>query len=265
MAGSGTRLGMPFHKALSPTLTPDGILPLYAHARRRLDMVARETMMVISPEMTRDPCLRDLPGTLVVKEAQGELPSSLAFAARNLAPDTLCAVALPDSIWYPVDGFARLVAALATGPARVRCVLGLFSGSSHVLDEVTVVDGWVSAVTRHDAPPVPERTVDGWGCLIARADLLAGLADDRPLGPQLGAADCQAVHLEGPYVDLGTPERYGRDMDLPVRIGHRPALSVRSLDERRQRPIDTARRSRRPPAVVTFRPPILGGGPPSAA
>lgn len=206
-AGTGSRLGMPFHKALAPTITDRGIVPLYRHAYDRLARVCDDVAFVLSEPL-------DLPGHSIFKSFRGELPSSLALAAKTVSPDTLCAVALPDAIWWPRDGMDTLVARYQQADGPLDGVLGLFEGSSHVLDRVETSMGFVSAIHRHTDPPAAEIQVQGWGCLVATAGCLAGLTDDRPLGPQLSEYRFLAVHLTGPYHDLGTPERYVEFHDL---------------------------------------------------
>ncbi len=246
MAGSGSRLGLPFPKPLAPTITREGIVPLYRHAFDRLRQVTREVVLVVPPNP--DPCLGDLPGTWVRKPLRGELPSSLAVVAKNYPPDTLCAVALPDSVWFPLAGFQRLVTRYLTEPSPIDGVLGLFVGPTDVLDGVRVdANGIVSSVEvhgslpwqfaiaeshgKHDGKrdaPVPntqyiQRVTTtarareehvGWGCFVATAGSLRGLTDDRPLGPQLAEYRFAAVALDGPYLDLGTPDRYIAHHDL---------------------------------------------------
>lgn len=214
MAGQGSRLGMPFHKALAPTFTPDGIRPLYWHAYRQLrDARVDEVRFVLPPcGGDEDPCLTSLYGLGRVLEKQperGELPSTLAFAARDLHPDDLCVVALPDGIITSPRLVARLIATHDAIEARrpVDGTLALFRGPANVLDEV-VVD---AAGNARDIVPHgdDDRTeVWGWGCFVANAGVLKGLDDSRRLGAQLAEYAFAGRHLGGRYYDLGTPARY---------------------------------------------------------
>lgn len=242
MAGSGSRLGMPYHKALSPVLTDAGIRPLYSFAFERLRAVATRVIFVLSTEGIADPCLADLPGERMVKPRQGELPTSLALVARTLHPDTLCAVALPDSIWH--GDMNRLVARYLIERDPMDGVMGLFQGPCDVLDRVDTDKDWIRFVnTRSELTPENGRTncrdcaqwqiaregppyvvggppaspnqhpVTGWGCFIATAGCLRGLTDDRPIGPQLGEYRFAAVTFDSSYLDLGTPDRYATHHD----------------------------------------------------
>ncbi len=244
MAGSGSRLGLPFPKPLAPTITRDGIVPLYRHAYDRLRQVARRIILVLPPD--NDPCANDLPGQHVHKTVRGELPSSISYAVDGLHPDTLCAVALPDSVWFPASGFQRLVVRYLTEPSPIDGVLGIFEGPSDVLDPVELDgQGFVTAIEKHGEMPWQDAMAErhgiwlggsdapmsydlvttkkyllsrararGWGCFVATAGCLAGLTDDRPLGPQLAEYRFASVFLDGPYLDLGTPDRYIAHHDL---------------------------------------------------
>lgn len=217
MAGSGSRLGLPFPKFLAPTITEDGrIVPLYQHALDRLRVVARDNYAVLSPTGMFDPCVSPtLPDDLRAfgKPAQGDLPSSLAVIARKFQPHQRIAVALPDSIWYPEDGFAQMLADWDRCP-EWDGVFGVFYGDARVLDRVEYgEDGTVTAVHRH-ADDGPARGVEGWGCFIARASVLQTLTDAEPLGPQLGAHHFGFTFLGRGYYDLGTPQRYADLHDL---------------------------------------------------
>lgn len=218
MAGQGTRLGMPFHKALSPTFTPDGIRPLYWHAYKQLrDARVDEVRFVLPPcGGTEDPCLMRLPGTLLEKPERGELPSSLAHAALDLHPDDLCIVMLPDGIVTLPGVAARLVATHRAIEDRrsLDGTFALFRGRADTLDEVVVDDaGNVRDVVPHTDEPDPTE-VWGWGCFIANAGVLKGLDDHARLGSHLAEYAFAARHLGGGYVDLGTPERYRAYIDI---------------------------------------------------
>jgi len=211
IGGLGTRLGLPFPKALAPTFTSDGIQPLYAHAYDRLRRVADRIVFVLGEH--DDPCLADLPGERRLAARAG-LSAALREGATGLRPDDICAVALPDSMWWPSAGFGLALHAYRNFQP-VDGVLLTFDGSSHVLDPVTTGrDGFVTAIERHTDPPVMPRNVRGWGAFVASAGCLRGL-DDGPLGPQLAEYRFKATHLGSDYYDLGTPKRYEANVSRP--------------------------------------------------
>lgn len=203
MGGLGSRLNLPFHKALAPTIVGTRIVPLYQHSIERLRAVTDDIRLVLSPEWRNDPCLRGLPGRRLWPVREG-LSSAIAYAASR-APNSLIALALPDSVWWPADGFARLFLHLGNHDG----ILGLFRGSSLVLDEVVHdATGRVRDITRHNDPPAPDETITGWGCFLIRSEALRGLTDGLALSAQLRELDLTTLMLHGPYFDLGTPARY---------------------------------------------------------
>lgn len=211
LAGQGSRLGMPFHKALSPTFTRDGILPLYRHAYNQLRDAGVDEIRFVVTEGSE--LLGQLPwGRYIIKREQGELPSSLCLAARSLSPDDLCIVALPDGIISQPGLLGRLVATHqaieATQP--LDGTLAVFPGPAGELDEViTDTRGMVTEIRPH-TDDTHGRTVKGWGAFVATAAVLKGLEDERRLGPQLAEYAFAARILGGHYYDLGTPDRYRR-------------------------------------------------------
>ena len=203
MAGSAVRLGLPTHKSLAPTIVNGRLVPLYQHSLERLRVVTDDIRIVLGPVQKFDACLQSVPGRRVWKQVQGELPSSLAAVAVRTSG--ILAIAFPDSVWWPVDGFARLLVHMGNHDG----VLGLFRGSSLVLDAVEVdATGRVRDITRHDDPPAPDETIVGYGAILARSEALRGLTDGLTLARQLADMDLVGVNLQGPYFDLGTPARY---------------------------------------------------------
>jgi len=209
MAGSGTRLNLPIPKPLVPTMSRSGVKPLYWHSYRRLRHITNDVRFVLTTLAMSDPCFDDLPGEIIEKPYKGELPTSVGHVAKDLHPDTLLAVALPDSIWYPRDGFLLLLDYLEDHP-WMDGAFALFEGDSRILDEVVKdgATGLVKSVYAHEPADAAPRTVSGWGAFIARAGALKTLSDARPIGPQLGERNFGALLLGGPFYDLGTPERY---------------------------------------------------------
>lgn len=209
VGGLGTRLGLPFPKALAPTFTQAGIQPLYTHAYDRLRVVCDRIVFVDAGE--RD----DWPGEIVHAERAG-LAAAVRAGAKGLRPDDLCAVALPDTLWWPERGMRLLVNAYRVSQP-CDGVLATWDGSSHNLDEVVLAqDGTVSAVRLHANPPEQPRRVRGWGAFVASAGCLRGL-DDGPLGPQLAEYRFIAEHFGDEFYDLGDPKRYRHFIDLPLR------------------------------------------------
>jgi len=224
MAGSGSRLGLLFPKPLAPVVVDGSIRPLYSFTLERILRIADEVLGVVSPAGAKDPYLGELPLRLLAKPIQGELPTSVSFAARSVAPDDLIAVALPDTVWYPEDLFDRALAEFGAHP-DIDGVTLCFRGDRRQLDEVTIgEDGRVQGVRlhlRHDDEP--GETI-GWGALLLRAGAAVGFSDDRDLASQLSQLNLRAVIGDGPYLDFGTPERYLQGL---IDVGERSTAARR--------------------------------------
>lgn len=209
MAGTGSRLGLPFHKALTPTFDVDGrIIPLYEHARRRLLRVTNDIVAVLSPEGDRDTCLDNLPMPRLVKTTRGESPTSLAFAAQA-NPGTWMAMAFPDTIWYPENGFVKAHAVLLD--ESLDGVLLTFGSPGSMLDEVrTSSTGLVTNIIQKSRHRTDE--VQGWGAFIVRSDAVAEWTDDGYISDNLERLKLKTCFLGNGYSDLGDPLRYRSHM-----------------------------------------------------
>jgi hypothetical protein len=214
MGGNGVRLGMPFPKPLAPTITNDGIVPLYAHSLQRLREVTPTVYAAVNANSCR--CLRRSLDSYNVRaievEEQPLLPKALSQAAKIIlgeaGRDVWIAVALPDSLWDLRDG-----ASLRDVVQNVRedGALALFIAGADELDNVAVADDKVVSVTTKQAGDTG--LVRGWGAFVIRAKALVSFTDKEKDGPQLGKLDMGWAFL-GHSADLGTPERYIRWHDM---------------------------------------------------
>jgi glucose-1-phosphate thymidylyltransferase len=138
--------------------------------------------------------------------ASPETPAeSIALGAEGLRPDDVVLLGFPDTIWEPVDGFARLVPEL-DGAA---VALGLFRTPDLARSDVVALDegGRITAVAIKPAQPASEWI---WGCAAVRASALDGLAAAGEIGAHFDAlarrAVVRGVRLSDEWVDVGTPE-----------------------------------------------------------
>jgi len=203
MAGAGSRLGLPFHKALAPTFMADGqMVPLFRHAYDRLSVITDVIVSVLSLEAREDPCMAAIPQPILYKTTRGEAPSSITVAA-GAYPGSWLAVVLPDTIWYPENGMAVAAGALADD---VDGVLVTFRGPGSALDEVMHDDRFVKRIIQKRANH--PGLVEGWGAFIVKADRAVEWDDSIYLSGNLDQMTLRWVPLEGSYYDLGTPEQY---------------------------------------------------------
>ena len=201
LGGKGTRLGTITPKPLMPTITDDGIVPLYRHALGRLAGIAEVVYSLVHVDTCS--CVRhtDLP-TLETNEL--ELPAALADAASTIrlvhGSGTWIALAFPDSIWH-MDGYMADLVDAVRGDGAV----GLFDAPADQLDHVELDGPRVRGIVTKKAGAAG--IVRGWGSFIVRADALEKFTASEKDGPQLGRLDLGWAYL-GEYADLGTPERY---------------------------------------------------------
>lgn len=208
MGGAGVRLGQPVPKPLMPTITDDGIVPLYRHALEQLHRVTDRIVTMVTPESCS--CVRRI-GLPVIETTDVVLAGAFGLAGRVIADaygaDALVVMAFPDSIWQ-LDPGASLSDAIAA--VRGDGALALFDAGADELDEVLTDGPRVTGVVTKVAGASGRRP--GWGAFVIRAEALATFTSNEKDGPQLGRLDMGWAHL-GSYVDLGTPERYIRAHD----------------------------------------------------
>ena len=145
-------------------------------------------------------------GAEVVQGHPATLAESLRLGIEGLAPTTIVLFGFTDSMWTPVDGFARLRQTLESRAAGV--VVGLFETPHPERCEIVSVglDGTLAGILFKPSHP-PSNVM--WGCFAARASELAGL--ERFAEPGLFLDDLcrtravQTVRL-GEYLDFGTRE-----------------------------------------------------------
>lgn len=210
MAGTGSRLGLPFHKSLSPTFDEHGqVVPLFRHAYERLSFITEHIVSVLSPAGAVDPCMLAIPRPVLVKIEPGESPSSIALAASQF-PDSWLAMVFPDSIWYPKDGLKTAVAVLAQYEDEIDGVLVDFMAPGNMLDTVHTEDGYVRSIVQKTKGQTS--LVEGWGAFIVKSNLAVDWDDQLYLSDNLQKMRLRTVLLDGPYRDLGTPQSYREEL-----------------------------------------------------
>ncbi|HEY5996456.1 MAG TPA: hypothetical protein VIU29_05505 [Candidatus Deferrimicrobiaceae bacterium] len=211
MAGNGSRLGVPFHKALTPIPTGmNEIWPLWRFAHDRLSVITDDIVSVVSPEGMVDPCMRDVPGK-VVKHTGTESPSSIAYGAQASRADWL-AMVFPDTIWQPRDALGKAYEEMLRYP-EAEGILACWQAPGTMLDQVIVDrNGWVEHISQKHA----ERTerVTGWGAFIIRRPAAAIFSDTGFISDNLARLRLRTISFPGGiYDDVGTPEQYRRALE----------------------------------------------------
>lgn len=206
MGGSGTRLGLPFHKALAPTFTEQGIKPLYWHSVQQLLPVTGD---IYAPGMG----LTDL-GQL--PELQSRSPggswmgggNTMEETIRNFARDAsdeTIIVLLPDTIMmseYAIrDAYNWYLK--QDRPAIMPVLM-------HPADE----DQLDQYEYEQFVPHRPGGKRKGWGALIGRHSWFLNIDPNQPIAYQLNRTGFTVYQSQTTIFDLGTPERYESYIDL---------------------------------------------------
>lgn len=192
----------------SKELLPVRGRPVLEHLLERLELGGAGEIRVVTRLDKRD--LVDYASTKRLACILGSPPTvaaSLALGLDGLAADDVVLFGFPDTLWEPLNGFARLRAAVEGG---AEIALGIFRGAEPERSDVVVLDRSGRRVERihvKDERP-PTRLV--WGCLAARAGALVGVASEDEPGHFLDRLAREgrvaAVDFGTEFLDVGTPE-----------------------------------------------------------
>ena len=143
-------------------------------------------------------------GLATISAHPANVTESLRAGLDGLADEDRICFGFPDTIWDPVDGFARLLEQL-TG--EVELALGLFRGADLRRCDVVTLDG--DKVVAIDVKPSRPRSPWIWGCGAATVRVLRELDDPEP-GVYFGRLALErpnlvsAVRLADRFMDVGT-------------------------------------------------------------
>jgi glucose-1-phosphate thymidylyltransferase len=153
-------------------------------------------------------------GALVLEGHPPSVAHSLLLGMDGLARDDVVLFGFPDSIWEPVDGFARLLAALGE---EDEVVIGLFSTQELERSDVVVLQGSDRVAEIHVKPERPPSDLV-WGCLAGRVGVLEGVRGHDEPGSYLDAlareGRVRAISFGTEFVDIGTPQALQRHADV---------------------------------------------------
>jgi glucose-1-phosphate thymidylyltransferase len=153
-------------------------------------------------------------GAIVVEGHPPSVADSLLLGMEGLARDDVVLFGFPDSLWEPVDGFARLLTALGE---EHEVVLGLFSTRDLERSDVVVLEGPDGAAEIHVKPTRPPSDLV-WGCLAGRVGVLEGVRGHEEPGRYLDAlareGRVRAVSFGTEFVDIGTPQALQQHVDV---------------------------------------------------
>jgi hypothetical protein len=223
MAGSGSRLGMPFPKPLAPTFTSEGIKPLYWHTMRQLSVAGVDSVfgIVAADDLMLWKGFDAFP--IIPKPIRGNAVSTVKWGAQFVASDEDVLVCLPDLVlkgtFYPkYEGIKTLVdwhqsfnqGALSVGLARgaIDVLDGLYSSDEKPIFKDKLAD-W------EDAGAVPEGYLaKGWAALLGPRDIFMSWDDSLSFAGNINLSDWRPVDMDSSGYDLGTEKRYMSLMDM---------------------------------------------------
>jgi dTDP-glucose pyrophosphorylase len=143
-------------------------------------------------------------GATVIHAIPATLAQSLVAGMCGIADDDLVLLGFPDSIWEPVNGFARVISLLKEG---CEVALGLFLVADPGRHEPVEFDD-SGQVLRIEFKPTRPSTSWIWGCAAAGAQTLSGLEHEEEPGVLFDslckAGGVAAVCLSDTYIDMGT-------------------------------------------------------------
>jgi glucose-1-phosphate thymidylyltransferase len=203
-AGQATRL-QPLDRS-KEVLELDG-RPVLEYLVERLRAARADRIRVVTrPEKQDVVALAESLGAECVLARPEHVSASLLAGLEGLDADDLVLFGFPDTVWEPVDGFARLRELVEAGE---DIVLGLFSGAELERSDVAVRDD-AGRIVAIDVKPATPRSRWIWGCGAARASLLSGAGPDAEPGVYFDRlarkATIAAVELSDIFIDIGTPE-----------------------------------------------------------
>jgi len=140
----------------------------------------------------------------VIEATPSTLAESLLAGMDGLADDDVVLLGFPDSIWEPVDGFARVIELLGAG---WDVGLGLFQATDLRRYEPVVFDG-SGRVLRIEFKPRHPSSSWIWGCAAAAVRTLGGLEPEQEPGLFFDSL-CRerrvaGLRLSDAYIDMGT-------------------------------------------------------------
>ena len=141
-------------------------------------------------------------GLLVVQGEPASVAASILLGLGAIDAGDEVLLGFPDTIWEPLDGFAKLLAVL---DSDTDAVLGVFESREPERSDVVSLtdDGIVSAIEVKPRRPLV------WGCAAARRAVFSDLAAYDEPGPLFDrvaqAGRVRGVRLPGQLIDVGTP------------------------------------------------------------
>jgi NDP-sugar pyrophosphorylase family protein len=180
--------------------------PVMDYLVERMQLGGADDLVVVTRPEKEDVAAHALElGLRVVHGRPATASQSILLGLEGAAPDDQALLGFPDTIWRPLDGFARLREQLGAG---IEIALGIFSSAEPERSDVVVLEGGL--VTTVDVKPARPRSSLVWGCATARVGTLGRLGrhdDPGYVFDELARTGRVAgVRLPGELIDIGTVE-----------------------------------------------------------
>lgn len=193
----------------SKEVYPIGGRPVIDYLVERMRWVRCDQLRVVTrPEKQDVRTYAEARGAAVVGAYPGSVSESLLLGMSEAADDDVVLLGYPDSIWDPVDGYARILPLLD----RWEVGLGLFKPASADLPRYETVRFDERSGKAHGIDfKVRDPSSDWiWGCAVAHVRALRGLAAYEEPGHYFHSLCAREVvgclRLSDRYIDVGTPE-----------------------------------------------------------
>jgi NDP-sugar pyrophosphorylase family protein len=184
----------------SKELLPVRGRPVIDHLIDRMQTAACDEIRVVTRAAKGDVMAHaQARGAVVVAGEPPTVPASLELGLADVDPHDQILFGFPDTLWDPADGFVQLLARLESHDV----VLGVFRSADPERSDVVTLEG--DAVKRIEVKPAEPEGNLIWGCLAARAGVLAGVGAHREVSDHLRSLDLGAVVFDSDFVDIGTP------------------------------------------------------------
>jgi glucose-1-phosphate thymidylyltransferase len=155
-------------------------------------------------------------GTELVLGKPRSVSESLHEAMDGVSPNDVVQFGFPDTIWDPLDGFARLTSVLRP---PFEASLGLFSSTDANRSDVVRFDE--NGVVQ-DIQVKPDGGASGWiwGCAAVLGAVVNAFLEDPEPGVTLNNLAARrlvvGVQLGDRFVDIGVPETFRAHVDSPA-------------------------------------------------
>ena len=201
-AGYATRL-QPLD--ISKEVYPVGGRPVMDYLVERMQAAPCDELRVVTRPEKRDVIENAVAnGARVIEARPPTLARSLLEGLNGLADDDIVLLGFPDSIWEPVDAYARVLELFHRGWA---VALGLFQAADLGRYEPVVFDESGKVLRIEFKPERPSSTWI-WGCAAVAVATLRGLEHEEEPGILFNSLSARGrvagVRFAETYVDMGT-------------------------------------------------------------